>query len=30
VETVYLAQRATFKMTDSYGDGICCQEGNRV
>jgi hypothetical protein len=29
VETVYLADgRYTFKMTDSYGDGICCQEGD--
>jgi trypsin len=28
VETVYLADgRYTFQMTDSYGDGICCQEG---
>jgi lysophospholipase L1-like esterase len=28
VETVYLAEGSyTFEMTDSYGDGICCQHG---
>ncbi len=30
VETVYVADgRYTFKMTDSYGDSICCPPGSR-